>query len=60
MFRVGTKAKDGNDHVIYNSKTGALYFDDDGKGGDAKVKIAVLDHHPTLTHHDIFDGLIAI
>ena len=58
MFRIGTKAKDGDDHVIYNSKTGALFFDDDGNGIDAKVKIAVLDHHPTLTNHDVFDGAL--
>ena len=58
MFRLGTKAKDGNDHILYNQKKGAVFFDDDGNGPDAKVKVAILDKHPALDHHDIFDGLL--
>ena len=32
-FAIGTKAKDGNDHVIYDDQTGVLSYDADGKGG---------------------------
>ena len=58
MFRLGTKAKDDNDHILYNQQKGTVFFDDDGNGPDAKVKVAILDNHPTLDHHDIFNGLL--
>ena len=51
-FFLGNKAHDKNDHIIYNEKNGKLFYDDDGKGGDAKVQIATLDKHLDLTHHD--------
>ena len=51
-FFLGNKAHDKNDHIIYNEKNGKLFYDDDGKGGDAKVQIATLDKHLELTHHD--------
>ncbi|QFU17202.1 hypothetical protein [Microvirga thermotolerans] len=41
-FWKGAKAHDANDHVIYNPKTGALFYDADGAGTMASVKIAVL------------------
>jgi Ca2+-binding RTX toxin-like protein len=52
-FRVGTKAKDGNDHIIYDQKTGKLYYDEDGQGGIDQMVIAILDNKPTLTAGDI-------
>jgi len=52
-FRIGTKALDGNDHIIYNPSTGALFYDEDGKGGVAQVKFATL-HHDLDLHNSSF------
>lgn len=40
------------DHVLYNTTTGALYYDVDGTGRTAPVQIAVVAQHPTLTAGD--------
>ncbi|WP_297325937.1 hypothetical protein [Nitrosomonas sp.] len=37
QFRVGTKALDNNDFVIYNNVTGALLYDANGNGAGATV-----------------------
>jgi Ca2+-binding RTX toxin-like protein len=41
-FWKGKAAHDSNDHVIYDHVGGALYYDPDGKGGAAAIKIATL------------------
>ena len=41
------------DRVIYNTTTGALYYDADGSGSGAAVQIGVLDGHPTLAYTDV-------
>ena len=46
-------AVDGDDRILYNSKTGALYYDADGSGAGKAVYFAVLDNHAALTFHDI-------
>lgn len=53
-FHINTtgKAGDTSDRVIYNSKTGALYFDADGAGDKTAVKIALLDAGLKLTSAD--------
>jgi Ca2+-binding RTX toxin-like protein len=37
-----TTAKDKSDNIIYNTSSGALYYDADGAGGSASVKFAQL------------------
>ena len=57
FFHAGTKAADGNDHLIYDKDTGKLSYDEDGKGGAHQVLFAkVFDHgshHPTLHASDL-------
>jgi Ca2+-binding RTX toxin-like protein len=47
-------AVDSNDYVLYNTTTGALYYDADGSGSGAAVEFAVLStsSHPTITNAD--------
>jgi Ca2+-binding RTX toxin-like protein len=47
------KGHDADDRVIYNTKTGALYYDADGSGTGKAIQIAVLDSHPTLAYTDV-------
>jgi Ca2+-binding RTX toxin-like protein len=43
-FVVGDGAKDPNDYILYNDKTGALFYDADGEGGGAAVQFATIDN----------------
>ena len=52
-FTTGTAAATADQHLIYNSATGALFYDPDGLGGAAQVQIALLSGKPTLTSADI-------
>lgn len=54
MFVKGDAAKDQEDRIIYDNKTGALCYDQDGTGSKAQVKIATLSKNLKLTHHDFF------
>jgi Ca2+-binding RTX toxin-like protein len=47
-------AADGNDHVLYETDTGMLFYDADGNGAGAKLLFAVLPNLPALTAGDIF------
>ena len=52
-FDSGDKsADDRNDHIIYNKKSGALFYDPDGTGGQKAAKIAVLEGGPKLKAAD--------
>jgi Ca2+-binding RTX toxin-like protein len=51
-FVIGTKAKDKNDHLIYDSKSGKLFYDADGSGKAAAVQIAQLDKNLKMTFAD--------
>jgi Ca2+-binding RTX toxin-like protein len=47
-------AADSNDHVLYETDTGQLFYDADGNGVGAKVLIATFTNLPALTSADIF------
>jgi Ca2+-binding RTX toxin-like protein len=51
-FWTGDKAHDRDDRIIYNKKTGALYYDADGNGKTAAVKFAELSKKLALKHTD--------
>ena len=58
---LGSKATTANQHLVYNAKTGILYYDADGAGGQAQYRIAVLLGHPQLTASDFgFFDLFAL
>jgi Ca2+-binding RTX toxin-like protein len=48
----GTTATNSNQHIIYNSSNGELFYDVDGSGKKAAVLIGVVDNHAALTHGD--------
>lgn len=52
-FHVGTKAHDADDRVIFNAKTGALFYDADGDGEQyAAIQFAKLKAKTALTAKD--------
>lgn len=53
-FYTGTKAHDADDRIIYNKKTGALFYDADGIGTKAAIQIATLSKNLKMTYHDLF------
>ena len=42
VLQIGPDADDAADRLIYDSATGALYYDSDGSGGESRVQIALL------------------
>jgi Ca2+-binding RTX toxin-like protein len=54
FFVKGSKARDGNDYLIYNKKTGVLSYDADGSGRGAAVEFAQLSKNLSLTYKDFF------
>ncbi len=51
LFTVGSKAKDKNDYLIYNRKTGVLFYDADGSGTKSKpVEFAQLKKNLALKY----------
>jgi Ca2+-binding RTX toxin-like protein len=53
-FFTGTAAHDDSDRIIYNQTTGALLFDQDGKGGVAAVQFAKVATGLPMTNEDFF------
>jgi Ca2+-binding RTX toxin-like protein len=52
-FRIGKEAQDSSDRIIFNAKTGALFYDADGSGSEhAAVKFAQLKAKAALTEAD--------
>lgn len=45
-------AVDADDHIIYDSRTGNLFYDADGSGGLKAVKFAVINNHFALNADD--------
>ena len=52
IFTIGDKAKDKNDHLIYDNKKGVLYYDADGSGSGKAVEITTLQKGLKLTSGD--------
>ncbi|WP_162820590.1 cadherin domain-containing protein [Microvirga calopogonii] len=53
-FFSGSAAHDRDDHVIYNKKTGALFYDADGNGAKEAIQVATLSKNLKLTNLDFF------
>jgi Ca2+-binding RTX toxin-like protein len=51
-FRSGTAAGDGDDRIIYDPATGALFYDPDGTGATAQIQFAVLQGAPAVAATD--------
>lgn len=53
-FRANTsgQAQDTSDRIIYETDTGALYFDRDGTGSAVRIEFAILDTKPAITNAD--------
>jgi Ca2+-binding RTX toxin-like protein len=53
-FVLGHKARDGNDHLIFDAGDRALYYDADGAGGDHQVLVAAFGVATDLSARDVF------
>ncbi len=51
-FVTGDRAKDRNDHLVYDKKTGILSYDSDGSGTKQAVAFAQLAKNLKLTYDD--------
>ena len=49
-FKIGTVAADANDYVIYDSSTGALFYDANGSDAGGATQIALLGAGLALTY----------
>ena len=54
FFILGPKAKDKDDYLVYNNKTGVLSYDADGSGSKAAVAVATLKKGLKMTYADFF------
>ena len=54
FFTIGSKAKDKNDYIVYNDKTGVLSYDADGSGKGKAVEFAQLSSISEMTAADFF------
>ena len=53
-FTIGEQAKDKNDYIVYDKKTGILSYDADGSGSGKAVEFAKLAKNLKLTSADFF------
>ncbi|MGO4572982.1 hypothetical protein [Microvirga sp. 2TAF3] len=54
LFWTGDKAHDKDDRIIFNKKSGVLYYDSDGTGKAKQIEIAILKKGLKMTYHDFF------
>jgi Ca2+-binding RTX toxin-like protein len=52
QFVIGAAALDAGDRIMYNSATGAVYYDSDGTGAAAQIQFAQLSPGLALTNSD--------
>jgi Ca2+-binding RTX toxin-like protein len=57
-FKIGTKAGDRDDFIIYNPRNGALLYDADGSGKGKAVQFATLVNKPTADDISYADFVI--
>lgn len=53
LFRIGKKAKDDDDRLLYSAKNGKLKYDEDGVGGEKAALVAKLDKNLDLQASDL-------
>lgn len=53
-FHIGKKSADKEDRLVYDNKKGILFYDPDGTGSKAAIRIALLDKKLKLTEKDFF------
>ena len=53
-FYLGSSAHDASDRVIYDRKSGALYYDKDGTGSHEAIQIATLSNNLKMSHANVF------
>lgn len=53
-FWKGTKAHDADDRILYNQKTGVVYYDPDGTGAEQAMAFAKVKAGTKLTYKDFF------
>ena len=51
-FVIGTAALDAASRIVYNSDTGALFYDSDGNAAGGSVQIATLETGLALSNND--------
>nr|WP_281433505.1 hypothetical protein [Microvirga splendida] len=54
MFVQNTKAQDAEDRIVYDKRSGKLYYDQDGTGSKAQIQIATLTNKALLKYSDFF------
>jgi VCBS repeat-containing protein len=52
FFRAGPAALDGNDYIVYNQVTGALFYDFNGTAAGGVTQFAFLQNKPVLLAND--------
>jgi Ca2+-binding RTX toxin-like protein len=52
QFFIGSGAHDGDDRIIYDARTGQLFYDSNGSARGGEVEIAELSKHLSLSHDD--------